>query len=553
MPAIGPAGGLEVASRMSRHRSPSTTSASRRTGTRSAAEPLAEAANAAPAADDLHVLAVARRNARLSGQPVPVALGAPSATVAAVAASPTTIRTVVPVAGMTCRSCEVRINRYVGRLPGVERVSASAVHGRVEIESSAPLASSAIRGAISAAGYEVGRSPWVERDPVVWGTVGVGLVIVVAIAVALNVSGIGGLANSAGDLASGGLAVALLLGLAAGVSTCMAMVGGLVLALSASYTARLAATGEGVSGVATRLRPAAMFMVGRTAGYGMFGALLGAVGATLAPPPMVTAALMVAVAVLMTLLGVRLTGLSPRVAAWSPTLPMGLARRLGLADGQSGGYSDGRAAVLGAASFFMPCGFTQAVQVFALSTGSPLYAGALLAVFAVGTAPGLLALAGLPVVMPTGFRPTLLRVAGVAVLAFALVNATAGLRLAGVELPGAGGGSTSAAVAAGTTSAGTQALTTYQNADGYSPSTATIYSGEATTWTIESKSTASCASSIVVPLLNISKRLHLGQNTIELPALSAGTVYYSCSMGMFGGAISVVDRPSGPTGAATGG
>jgi plastocyanin domain-containing protein len=81
----------------------------------------------------------------------------------------------------------------------------------------------------------------------------------------------------------------------------------------------------------------------------------------------------------------------------------------------------------------------------------------------------------------------------------------------------------------------------------------TIYADEATTWTIESRSTASCASSIVVPLLNISTRLHLGPNTIELPALSAGTVAYSCSMGMFGGTITVVDRPTGQAGGATGG
>jgi len=161
--------------------------------------------------------------------------------------------------------------------------------------------------------------------------------------------------------------------------------------------------------------------------------------------------------------------------------------------------------------------------------------------------------AGLPIVMPSGFRPTLLRLAGVAVLAFALVNASAGLRLAGVTLPGAGGGGARAAVAAGTSSGAKQQLATTQNADGYSPGNVTIYSGEATTWTIDSKSTASCASSIEVPLLNISKRLHLGPNTIELPPLSAGTVSYSCSMGMFGGAITVVDRPAGESGASTGG
>ena len=60
--------------------------------------------------------------------------GAPAA-----ASAPGLISTTVPVAGMTCRTCEVRIQRFVGRLPNVEGVRASAVRGRVEIESSAPV------------------------------------------------------------------------------------------------------------------------------------------------------------------------------------------------------------------------------------------------------------------------------------------------------------------------------------------------------------------------------------------------------------------------------
>jgi hypothetical protein len=245
----------------------------------------------------------------------------------------------------------------------------------------------------------------------------------------------------------------------------------------------------------------------------------------------------------MTLLGARLTGLSPRIAGWSPTLPMGLGARLGLAEGAVGGYSDGRAAVFGAASFFLPCGFTQAVQVYALSTGSPLFAGALMAVFAIGTAPGLLALAGLPAIVPSRARPTLLRLVGVVVLGFAMVNAGAGIRLSGVTLPSLGAGSAVAAEPAGGIAAdGTQSLTTYQDAGGYSPGNVSIYAGTPTRWTIQSSTVKTCASFLVVPQLGIQLILHEGPNVIDLPALPAGTVAYSCSMGMYGGRITVVER-----------
>ena len=190
--------------------------------------------------------------------------------------------------------------------------------------------------------------------------------------------------------------------------------------------------------------------------------------------------------------------------------------------------------------------YKRQVQVYALSTGSPLAAGAIMAVFAIGTAPGLLALAGLPVVVPTSVRPTLLRLVGVVVIGFALVNASAGLRLAGLGLPTLGVSPVAAAAPpAASVQGGTQVLQTSQGVDGYSPANVSIYAGVPTRWTINSSSTATCAASIVVPALGIRTTLHEGSNTIDLPAMPAGTIYYTCSMGMYGAAITVVDRPAG--------
>ena len=458
--------------------------------------------------------------------------------------------TTIPVAGMTCRSCEDRIARHVGRIPDVEQVKASSVHGRVEITSSAPIPPAAIAKAIRAAGYEIGRTPWITPDPNVWITAILGIVLVGGLAVLASITGLAGLASGVGDLGRGGILVALLLGLAAGVSTCAALVGGLVLALSAAFETGRTAAGTSDTAITAKMRPALVFVAGRIAGYGALGAALGALGASVTLPAQVTAVLMIGVAIVMTILGTRLTGLSPRIATWAPTLPMGLGRRLGLGDGAVGSYSDTRAAGLGAASFFLPCGFTQAVQIYALSTGSPLLAGAILAVFALGTAPGLLALAGLPVVVPSTWRPTLMRLVGVVVVGFAIVNGTAGLRLSGLELPFGAASVAAAGLPSGSITDGSQTLTTYQDVDGYSPGNVSIYAGIPTHWTIQSASTNSCAASLVVPSLGMSvRRLHLGANTIDLPAMEAGTISYSCAMGMYGGSITIVNRPATPTGA----
>ncbi len=461
--------------------------------------------------------------------------------------SAATATTIVPVEGMTCRTCERRIERQVGRLPSVEAVAASATHARVVVTSRGPLPARALAEAIEAAGYRVGRTPWLARDPGTWLAAAGGMVLVVALAAAAELTGLTSLASGAGSIREGGLVVAGLLGLAAGVSTCLALTGGLVLALSAAFAASTP-TMEGTS-LALRIRPTAVFLGGRVAGFAVLGAALGAVGSAVVLPSVVVAALMIVVAVVMTILGVRLTGLSPRIAAWSPTLPAGLGRRLGLDEGDVTRYSDPRAAVLGAATFFLPCGFTQAVQVYALSTGSPVFAGAIMAVFALGTAPGLLALGGLPALLPSGMRPGVLRLVGVVVIGFAIVNATAGLRLVGIS-PALGSTDTAGPAPLVTIENGVQVLRTTQDGSGYRPANAAIYAGMPTRWIVESREARSCAIFLQVPALNLAVTLQPGENTIDLPPLDPGRVAYSCSMGMYGGKLTVVAPTSSPAPAA---
>jgi uncharacterized protein len=393
--------------------------------------------------------------------------------------------------------------------------------------------------AVAAAGYAVGAPSWLSRDPRTWITAAAGAVLAVAVALIAEATGLMRLTSGVGGPDEGGLMVAALLGLAAGVSTCMALTGGLVLALSATYTAGRSNEGR-EERLAGRLRPHAAFQAGRIGGFAVLGAALGAAGAGVALPAPVVALLMVTAAVVMGSIGIRLTGLSPRVAAWSPTLPPGLSRALGLGRDLPTSYSDARGLALGAATFFLPCGFTQAVQIYALSTGSPFEAGAVMALFAVGTAPGLLALGGLPEVVPARRRAGLLQVVGVVVLGFALVNGTAGLRLAGL-VPAAGGGGTTAG--ASVVDEGTQTLRTTQVADGYLPAEATLLAGMPTRWTIDSVDAFTCAVFLEVPSLGISVTLEEGENVIELPPLQPGRVPFMCSMGMYVGHLDVVEPP----------
>ncbi|MEI6118848.1 MAG: sulfite exporter TauE/SafE family protein [bacterium] len=50
------------------------------------------------------------------------------------------------------------------------------------------------------------------------------------------------------------------------------------------------------------------------------------------------------------------------------------------------------ALVTGALTFFLPCGFTFAMQVYAISTGNFLQGALVMGIFALGTLPGLLSI-----------------------------------------------------------------------------------------------------------------------------------------------------------------
>lgn len=444
----------------------------------------------------------------------------------------------LPVAGMTCTACERRIAKALRSLPGVISASASARRGTASLITTSQASRASIEVAILTCGYRLGGSPWLNPDRKVWRSAGVAAIFV---SVLVWVVGAGDIAGRFGDLSKGGLLLVLALGLAAGVSTCMAMVGGIILAISASAAGRSKAKGSAARSAALRVN--LTFQAGRIVGFGLLGVALGALGKSAAMPAGVTVALMIAVAVSMLLVGLRLTELSPRIAGWSPTIPAVVGDRLGLT-GDAPARRTAGTAVAGALTFFLPCGFTQAVQLYAFSTGSPTSAGAIMATFAIGTAPALLALAGAPTLSSGARKVTILRALGVVVIGFAVINATSALRLAGVDFTMRIGASAPQTVSGNVTSTPTdQTITSEQDGDGYHPGESVIYAGRPTHWVMTSTAPFSCASSLSSQDLGIQGVLSEGRNVIELPALSAGIYRFSCTMGMYTGRIVVIEPP----------
>lgn len=100
----------------------------------------------------------------------------------------------------------------------------------------------------------------------------------------------------------------------------------------------------------------------------MFGGFLGYFGSFFQMSNVYLGGVTLISGIIMILLGIRLTGVSPKISSFLPSLPKSLINTTVL-ESASGRLS---IAAAGAATFFLPCGFTLAVQIYAISTGSAM-------------------------------------------------------------------------------------------------------------------------------------------------------------------------------------
>ncbi len=453
----------------------------------------------------------------------------------------------IPIAGMTCAACEDTVAAAFVAIPGVDSAAASARTGIVRLVGESLPTQEALTAALAGTPYRVGTRPWFARELSVWQDVGLGAVAVAVLLFAISVwnpgSRIGGLDSG---LTVGTALVVLGLGVAASLSTCMALVGGLVLSLSASARASSSRRADAVT-------TQAVFNAGRVVGFGALGAVAGWIGQAIALRGLALAIVMVAVAAATAILGIRLTGASPRIAAWQVTLPSSWARWARKAHGgadadfpgaPASGWPHARAASLGAATFFLPCGFTQVVQLLALSSGSPLTGGVLMALFAVGTTPGLFALGVAAASARESATRRPLRVVGVIVIAFAGVTGLGGLTGTGLLAPHPQVTATERTDNVVDVD-GSQVVTTRVGLKGYFPADAVVYVNEPVTWVLEPVG-AGCANLVEADALGLGE-LNAIFDTVRstFTLTKTGTYQYHCAMGMYSGTVTAIERAGG--------
>ena len=388
-------------------------------------------------------------------------------------------KTTVPIKGMSCRSCEMLVEDALSHVPGVNRVCVNQSKAIAEVYyESNTLGVDQIEEAVRKAGYEVGlndKKPWFSKNIADYSDILYAVAALFFLYVIVDILGLTKLLGVGGGHPTS-LVTVLLIGLTAGFSTCMALVGGLVLGAATRYAQKHPnATNK------ERFTPHLWFIAGRIVSYTVLGGVIGGVGSFFQFSGFSLGLLTLAVALVMLTLGMQLTGLFPRLEGIKFTIPKGISRLFGINDQKEGEYSHKNSFVLGASTFFLPCGFTQAMQLFAMSSGNVLMGALIMGVFAVGTAPGLLGIGGLTSVIRGVFAQKFFKFAGVAVIIMSLFNINNALNLIGWNpINGLSlDGTVLAAPGEATTvrEGNVQVVRMTQNSRGYSPNSFTIVKG----------------------------------------------------------------------------
>lgn len=463
--------------------------------------------------------------------------------------------------GMHCASCEVLIERKFKRVAGVEKVNVSHTNGQAELYCSFNPDLNQLNNSVREHGYTVSE---INKEKTLLSQGGehrntakdyfqIGAIFLIVVAGYLVFKQLG-LVPSLGISDNMSYGFVVLIGLVASTSTCLAVTGGLLLSVAAKYNEQNShLDGWG------KFKPTLYFNVGRVASYTILGGLVGALGSVLTLSPRVNGIVTIVASAVMIVLGLQLLKIFPWLSRFQPKMPKFLGHKI---HDMSDSNSKAAPFLLGAGTFFLPCGFTQALQLYVLSKGDPMTGALTMLAFSLGTLPALLSLSALSSFIKGAFQQHFLRFAGVVVVLLGLFNVQNGLTLTGINFAFASGPKSSAGSVLAATNPNVQIVGGKQIVNmkvtglSYYPNKFTVAKGIPVEWHIDGTQAEGCAQVVTVPSLGITEYLsQQGEKVITFTPQSTGQIPFSCTMGMTtrGSAFTVVENTQGIVPASTDG
>lgn len=432
------------------------------------------------------------------------------------------IKEKIKVYGMTCTSCETRVEKAVKNLEGVRSAKANFSGQFLTVEYDTVLCDAEkITTSIKLAGYSTQSSNNYKI---------IGMLIIVA-AIVLIGSTTGGI-DMESKLNGATYFVLFIVGALTSIH-CVGMCGGIALSQSINKDSK---------NKFDSIKPALLYNSGRVLSYTIIGGLVGALGSVLSLSISIKAGLQLFAGVFMIIMGLNMSGFS-------------IFRKLNIKlpwSACSIKKKTNSPFLVGILNGLMPCGPLQTMQLYALGTGSALNGAISMLVFSLGTVPLMLTFGVLSGLISKGYTKTLLKFSGILVVVLGIIMGTRGLALAGINMPSTStiansffANKTSQQSSTAPTKPiienGVQIIRMTADGAGYTPNGLYVQKNMPVKWIIDGKALNSCNSQIIASSLDIQKNLKPGENVIEFTPMDKD-INFSCGMGMIRGVIKVVDN-----------
>lgn len=433
------------------------------------------------------------------------------------------------IEGMTCISCEQRIERKLNKTSGIKKAKVSYVSSQVECSFDVEIISrKQICDIIEVLGYSVVENEATSKEE---NKLIRALSIVLSIMALYQIMKYFGLTNlfyafpEAQE--SMGYSLLFMIGLLTSVH-CIAMCGGIN--LSQCIGQREVEEQTEKKPFWTTIRPSLLYNLGRVISYTTIGGLVGMMGSVISFSGNFKGLIQLIAGTFMIIMGMNMLGIFPWLRRFNLRMPIVFRSKLrGIKKKNSPFY-------IGLINGLMPCGPLQAMQLYSLSTGS-FFKGALaMFLFSMGTVPLMFGLGALSSVLSKTFTEKMMSIGAILVVILGISMLTSGLSLSGIHIiaPVDQNGSTSQRIENGIQIVETSLQPgQYPNIE--------VQVGIPVKWIIdvEKGSLNGCNNRLFIPYFEIEKKFELGKNTIEFMPIEEGKFSYSCWMGMIRGSITV--------------
>jgi len=279
------------------------------------------------------------------------------------------------VHGMHCHACVLMTESEIIDLPNITHAKSSLKNHSLEVEGdfgekTLEQIAEELTMSVKPHGYTISVEKQVKNKK--WDDFRIAVPIALGFLVLFVLLQKAGIINlvGAGQVTYG---TAFVIGIIASLSTCMAVVGGLLLSMSATF----AKEGD-------KVRPQLMFHGGRIISLFILGGVIGAIGSAFTLNITATFVLSLMVGLVMLILGINLLDIFHFTKKLQPSMPKFIAKRAHRVSKLNHTFTP---LLVGLATFFLPCGFTQSMQLYTLTTGSFLKGGLTMLAFALGTLP----------------------------------------------------------------------------------------------------------------------------------------------------------------------